>query len=95
MNRGESSESDSYYTSTSKYFGRLNASLSFSSYFNGIYTGGNGTPEIFYIPDRRTLSAGLFYILNRHLAFSMDYAYSFQDDYKENRVFVRLIIRKQ
>ena len=94
MNRGESSESDSYYISTSKYFGRLNASISFSSYFNAIYLGVNGQPEITYIPDRRTISASLFYILNRNLAFSMEYAYSFQDDYKENRMFVRMIIRK-
>lgn len=94
MNRGESSESDSYYISTSKYFGRLNASVSFSSYFNAIYSGVNGQPEITYIPDRRTISASLFYILNRNLAFSAEYAYSFQDDYKESRAFVRVIIRK-
>ena len=94
MNRGESSESDSYYISTSRYFGRFNASVSFSSYFNAIYSGVNGQPEITYIPDRRTISTSLFYILNRNLAFSMEYAYSFQDDYKENRAFVRMIIRK-
>ncbi len=94
MNRGDKSESDSYYISTSRYFGRFNASISFSSYFNAIYTGVNGQPEITYIPDRRTISTSLFYILNRNLAFSMEYAYSFQDDYKENRAFVRMIIRK-
>lgn len=94
VNRGGNSESDSYYISSSKYFGKLNTSITFSNYFNAIYFTGEGLPEIIHIPDRKTISANLFYIFNRHLAFSMEYAYSFQEDYKENRIFARLIVRK-
>ncbi len=94
MNRGENSESDSYYISTSRNFGRLNANISFSSYFNSLYILDKGFPEITYIPDRRTISVSLFYIFNRYIAVSTEYAYLFQDNYRENRVFVRLILRK-
>ncbi len=94
MNRGGRSESDSYYISTSKYFGKLSVSLGYANYLNGIYISENNLPELIHIPDRRTISVNLFLIINRHLAFSLDYAYSFQTDYKENQFFIRMIVRK-
>jgi hypothetical protein len=94
MNRGDASESDSYYISTSRYFGRLSCSLGFANYYNGVRISGEGTPQVFHYPDRQTLSATLFLVLYRSLALSLDYAYSYQKDNSDQQFFVRLIYRK-
>jgi hypothetical protein len=94
MNRGDASESDSYYISASRRFGRLSFSLSFADYYNGVRLTGVGTPEVFHLPDRRTLSANIFMLLSRSLAFSLDYAYSYQKENKDHQFFVRMIFRK-
>ncbi len=94
MNRGDSSESDSYYISTSRNFGKLSCSLSFANYYNGVRLTGEGTPEVFHLPDRRTLSANLFLLLSRSFAVSLDYAYSYREDNSDHQFFVRMILRK-
>jgi hypothetical protein len=94
LNRGDYSESDSYYISTSRNFGKFSLSLSFANYFNGVRMTGKGAPEVFHYPDRKTLSANIFFIVNRHLALSLDYALSFQDQNNEHQVFIRVILRK-
>lgn len=94
MNRGDASESDSYYISASRYFGRLSCSLSFANYYNGVRFSGEGTPQVFHYPDRQTLSATFFLVLFRSLALSLDYAYSYQKDNSDQQFFVRLIYRK-
>ncbi len=94
MNRGDSSESDSYYISASRRFGRLSFNLSFANYYNGVRLTGEGTPQVFHLPDRQTLSANLFLLLGRSLAFSLDYAYSYQEENKDHQLFVRMIFRK-
>jgi hypothetical protein len=94
MNRGDSSESDSYYLSTSRNFGKLSFSLNFANYYNGVYITTEGTPEMFHIPDRKTLSTNLFYILNRSLALSLEYAYSYEKENMEHQFFIRAIYRR-
>ncbi|NIM13818.1 MAG: hypothetical protein GTO45_17240 [Candidatus Aminicenantes bacterium] len=94
MNRGDASESDSYYISASRYFGRLSCSLSFANYYNGVRISGEGIPQVFHIPDRQTLSANVFLVLHRSLALSLDYAYSYQKNNSDQQFFVRLIYRK-
>ena len=93
-NRGDSSESDSYYFSASRNFGKLSFSLNFADYYNGVRLSTGGIPEVFYIPDRKTLSTNLFYILNRSLAFSLEYAYSYEKDNAEHQFFIRAIYRR-
>lgn len=95
INRGESSESDSYYLSASRNFGKLSFSLSFANYYNGVYISTDGIPEVFHIPDRKTLSTNFFYILNRSLALSLEYAYSYEEDNLEHQFFIRAIYRRK
>jgi hypothetical protein len=94
MNRGDSSESDSYYISASRYFGKLSCSLSFANYYNGVRITGEGTPQVFHLPDRQTLSTNFFLILSRALAISLDYAFSYQKEMNDHQFFVRVIYKK-
>jgi hypothetical protein len=94
MNRGDSSESDSYYISASRYFGKLSCSLSFANFYNGVRITGEGTPQVFHLPDRQTLSTNFFLVLSRSLAIALDYAYSYQKENKDHQFFVRVILRK-
>lgn len=94
MNRGDASESDSYYISASRSFGKLSWSLSYANYYNGLRFIGEGTPEIVHLPDQTTISTDLFFILSRSLAISLDYAYSDLTDTSDHQFFVRVIYRK-
>lgn len=94
MNRGDASESDSYYLSASRSFGKLSWSLSFANYYNGVRFSGDGSAQIFHLPNQKTVSTDFFYILNRSLAFSLDYAFSDQTDYSDHQFFIRVILRK-
>ncbi len=95
LNRGDLSESDSYRFSISRNLNRISGSLSFSSYFNSIRFVNINTPEIIFHPDRRTLTADLFYYLNRSLAFSMEYSFSFSKGFNDHQFFLRMIYRKR
>jgi len=68
--------------------------LNFADYYNGVRISTDGIPEVFYIPDRKTLSTNLFYIVNRSLALSLEYAYSYEEDNAEHQFFVRAIYRR-
>ncbi|MCK4762599.1 MAG: hypothetical protein KAW12_10420 [Candidatus Aminicenantes bacterium] len=94
VNEGDTSESNSYYISAARNFGKFSWSLSFANFFNGVYTGADGTPQVFHLPDRQTLSTNVFFILSRSLAFSVDYTYSYEKDNIEHQFFVRAILRK-
>jgi len=95
MNRGDASESDSYYISVSRSFGKLSWSAAYSNYYNGVRFVGDGSPEILHLPDQQTVSTDLFLILNRSLAISLDYAYSDHTDSSDHQFFVRVIYRKR
>lgn len=95
MNRGDASESDSYYISASRNFGKLSWSLSFSNYYNGIRFIDGEAPEILHLPDQKTISTNFFFILNKALAFSAEYAYSNQPDTSDHQFFIRVIYRKR
>ncbi len=94
LNRGEFSESDSYYMSASRSFGKLSLSLSYANYYNGVLILDNGTQQIFHLTDHQTLSSNLFFIVNRHLAVSLEYAYTSQEEDGEHQFFFRLIYRR-
>jgi hypothetical protein len=94
MNRGDSSESDTYYISASRYFGKLSCSLSFANFYNGVRITGEGTPQVFHLPDRQTLSTNFFLILSRSLAIALDYAFSYQNENSDHQFFIRMILRK-
>lgn len=95
INRGDASESDSYYISLSRNFGKLSFCLSFADYYNGVRFTGEGTPEVFHLPDRQTVSANVFVVFSRIFSLSLDYAYSYQKENVEHQFFVRVIFRKR
>jgi hypothetical protein len=94
MNRGDASESDSFYVSASRSFGRLTTSLSIANYYNGVRFWGDGTPQIFHLPDRHTLTTHLFLVVTRALALSMQFSYTFRPDSNDFQFYVRMIYRK-
>jgi hypothetical protein len=94
-NWGEISESDSYYVSISKDFGKISWNASFSNMYNGIrFDYKSGIPQIIHIDDCRTLSTFFFVSLSRSLAVSLEYEYFMQEDANQHLFFVRVIYRK-
>ncbi len=95
LNKGDLSESNSYIFSISRNFSKLSWSMSLSSYFNSIRLSASDTPEIIHYPDRRTLTTDLFYYLNRSLAFSAEYSFSYSKNFTDHQFFLRMIYRKR
>jgi hypothetical protein len=94
-NRGEISESDSYYVSISKDFGKVSWNTSFSNTYNGLrFDYRTGTPQIIHIDDYKTLSTYFFITLNRNLAVSLEYEFFIQERLNQHLFFVRVIYRK-
>jgi hypothetical protein len=96
LNRGDSSEADTYYLSAARNFGKISASLSSANFFNGVRISANGTPQVIRIelPKQQTFSGDLFLALNRTLAVALEYAFLHQTDVSDHQFFVRLILRK-
>jgi hypothetical protein len=96
LNRGGSSEADTYYFSLSRDFGKLAVNVSYANFFNGVRFAADGTPQVVRIelPSQQTFSGDLFMAFSRTLAVSLDYSYLAQAGAAEHQFFVRLIIRK-
>lgn len=94
-NRGKISESDSYYVSISKDFGKVSWNTSFSNTYNGLrFDYRSGLPQIIHIDDYQTLSTFFFISLNRSLAVSLEYEFFIQEKANQHLFFVRVIYRK-
>lgn len=94
-NRGEMSESDSYYAALSKDFGRVSLYASFANTFNGVrYDHRSETPEVIRLNDYKTLTTHLFVPISRMFAASVEYEYFLQKESNQHLVFIRFIIRK-
>jgi hypothetical protein len=94
LRRGEISESDSYYLSMTKDFGRISWNVSFSNTFNGVrFDSRTGVPELIHLEDYRTLSTHVFAPITRSLAISAEYEYFLQREADQHMVFVRIILR--
>ena len=73
-NRGEISESNSYYISLSKDFGQISWNLSFSNTFNGIrFSPGVDAPQVIHLDDYKTIATDFFIPFSRELALSLQY----------------------
>jgi hypothetical protein len=96
LNRGDSSEADTYYLSLARNFGKLAVNLSYANFFNGVRFSNSGTPQLIRIelPKQQTFSGDLFLAVNRTLAVSLSYSYLYQAGYSDQQFFVRLIARK-
>jgi hypothetical protein len=95
VNRGEISESDSYYVSLAKDFGRVSWSMSFSNTFNGIrFVPGVDLPQVIHLDDYKTIASDLFIPINRAIALSLQYEYFIQEMSDQHLFFIRFILRK-
>jgi len=95
VNRGEISESDSYYISFAKDFGRISWSVSFSNTFNGIrFSPGIEVPQIIHMDDYKTIASDFFIPFSRAIALSLQYEYFIQEKSNQHLFFIRLILRK-
>jgi hypothetical protein len=93
-NRGEMSESDSYYVALSKDFGRVSWHGSFSNTFNGVrYDHRNETPEVIRLNDYKTFTTQFFIPITGMFAASLEYEYFLQEESNQHLFFVRLILR--
>lgn len=96
LNRGGTSEADTYYLSASRDFGKWSVNASYANFFNGVRFAADGTPQVvrIEIPRQQTISSGLFLAFSRALAVSLDYSYLTRAESAEHQLFVRVIIRQ-
>ena len=94
LNRGDTSESNSFYLSVSKTLGRHSWNTSYSTSFNGLRLNDrSGVPEIVHIATRHTLFNELFLVLSRAFAVSMQHEHTFGQGQSEDLFFVRFMLR--
>ena len=96
FNRGTHAESDSFYLSLNKDFGRFSCYLSFADTYNGIRfaSSAGAEPQIIHLDGYDTLSASVFVPLMRRVTLSAEYSYFLQRNANEHQFFVRLVFRK-
>jgi len=94
LNRGDLSESDIYYASLTKDFGRFSLTGSFSNSFNGIrYDSSGGEPQVVHLVDYQNVSLGALVRLGHGLPASLEYGGFLQSGLNEHFLFVRMIYR--
>jgi len=94
LNRGDLSESDSYYVSLAKDFGPFSLNASFSNTFKGLrFDPATGEPLPITIADYRNVTVGTLIRFGRGLSASIEYGGFLQSGLNEHFLFVRLIYR--
>jgi hypothetical protein len=94
-NRGSHAESDSYYLSLDRDFGRFSGTLSFANTYNGLrFSSTGGAPEIIHLNGYKTFGASVFVPVGRRVSISAEYSFYIQRDAGEHQFFLRLILRK-
>jgi hypothetical protein len=94
-NRGTHAESDSYYLTLDRDFGRFSCSASFSNTYNGLrFSSTGGDPQIIHLNGYKTLAANVFVPVGRRLSINAEYSYFIQKGAGEHQFFLRLIFRK-
>lgn len=95
LNRGDASESDSYYVSLSKDFGRFSLNASYSNTFKGLrFDPGTGDP-LPIVLNHRNVTAGALVRIGRSLSAAVEYGGFLQSGQNEHFLFVRLIYRSR
>lgn len=96
LNRGALAESDTYYISLTKDFGRFSLNGSFSNSFNGLrLDSSGGDPQFVHIDDHKNVSLGALFRIGRGLSASLEYGGFLQSGANEHFLFVRLIYRSR
>jgi len=96
LNRGDLAESNTYYVSLTKDFGRFSLSGSYSNVFNGLRIDtSTGDPQIVHLADYRNVSLGTLVRISRALSASVEYGGFLRSGENEHFLFVRLIYRSR
>ncbi len=96
LNRGSLSESDSYYLSLTKDFGRFSLNAGYSNTFKGLrFDPGTGDPQPISLADYRNVSLGTLVRIGRGLSASVEYGGFLRSGENEHFLFVRLIYRSR
>ena len=96
LNRGSLSESDSYYVSLTKDFGRFSLNAGYSNTFKGLrFDPGTGDPQPISLADYRNISLGTLVRIGRGLSASVEYGGFLRSGGNEHFLFVRLIYRSR
>ena len=94
LNRGDLSESDTYYVSLTKDFGRFSLNGSYSNSYNGLrLDSSGGEPQFIHLDDYRNVTIGTLIRIGRGLSASIEYGGFLQSGLNEHFLFVRLIYR--
>jgi hypothetical protein len=94
VNRGDAAESNSYYASITKEFGRFSLTASLSNTYNGVRIDStSGTPQIIHLNDYQNAGASAFIRISRSLWVSLEYNYYLQQAANQHFMFVRLIYK--
>ena len=96
LNRGDLSESDTYYVSLTKDFKGFSLNGSFSNSFNGVrIDSSGGEPQIIHLNNYQNVSLGALVRLGRGLTVSLEYGGFLQSGLDEDFLFFRLIYRSR
>jgi len=96
LNRGDLSESDSYYVSLAKDLGRFSLNASYSNTFRGVrFDQGTGEPVPISLADYRNVALGTLIRFGRGLSAQIEYGGFLRSGYNEHFLFVRLIYRSR
>jgi hypothetical protein len=96
LNRGDLSESDTYYVSLAKDFDRFSLTGSVSNSFKGLrLDSSGGEPEWINLDNSLNVSLGALVRIGRGLTASLEYGGFLQSDFNEHFLFFRLIYRSR
>ena len=96
LNRGDLSESDTYYVSVTKDFSRFSLTGSFSNSFKGLrLDSSGGEPQWINLDNSQNVSLGALVRLNRALSVSFEYGGFLRSSLNEHFLFFRLIYRSR
>jgi len=94
INRGDAAESNSYYASLTKEFGRFSLTGSISNTYNGVRIDStSGTPQLIHLNDYQNVGASAFIRVGKSFWVSLEYNYYLQQAANQHFVFVRLIYK--
>jgi hypothetical protein len=96
LNRGDRSESDSFYAAVSKDFGRFSLNASFSNTFRGVrFDQVSGEPVPVVLADYRNVVLGTLVRLTRALSAQVEYGGFLRTGGNEHVLYVRMIYRSR
>ena len=96
LNRGDQSESDSYYAALTKDFGRFSLNGSFSNTYRGVrFDQTTGEPVPVAVDDYQNVAIGAIVRFGRDLSAQIEYGGFLQPGRNEHFLFFRLIYRSR